>query len=164
MNTLVLCDKVYEGMQRKAIVAGIDSSGVKLLSLDEVERSCDNSGSGCSTGCHCRVSGRPFRAALPKTLTISAGDTVEVMASTGQALGASLLIFGLPIIGGISGWFTAPRFLQYTGEWISAAGALAGILLAGTLLFLAGRLRQDKGLPEIVAVINDNAANGEVTS
>ena len=151
-------------MQRKAVVASINPSGVNLLSLDEVENSCGNAGPRCSTGCGCRVSGRPFKAALPKALNINTGDTVEVKASNSQVLLAFILIFGLPVAGGTAGWFTVTRLLQNSGDWFSVAGAMAGILLAGAFLLFAGHLRRNKGLPEIVAVLNSTVAKGEATT
>ena len=143
-------------MTRKAIVAAVGESCIDLLSLDEVERAHDEactSATVCgSSGCGCRVSGRPFKAAVPKSISVKAGDTVEVSASAGGTIGASFIVLGLPLAGAIGGWFVIRAAFPGAGEGIFAAGASGGLLVTAGLTVALGGRRRDERLPEIIAV------------
>ena len=144
-------------MVRKAIVAGFGESWIELLSLDEVERAhdeaCGSGGSCGSSGCGCRVSGRPFRAALPRNLEVKTGDTVEVSASSGRAAAASLLVLGLPLAASAAGWFAARTAFPGAFESIGAAGAAAGLFAGIILVLIAGRRKSGERLPVVTAVV-----------
>ena len=145
-------------MIRKAIVAAVGDSWIDLLSLDEVEKahdeSCGNDGGSCgSSGCGCRVSGRPFRAAVPRKIIVKAGDTVVVTASAGRAIGASLLVLGIPILTAIAGWILVNNLFPSAQEASKAAGAAMGLIGgAGLTVLLGSRGKGDK-LPEITSVL-----------
>lgn len=147
-------------MQRKAIVADVGESWIDLLTLDEEEKAHDEAcrrNVGCgSSGCGCRVSGRPFRAAIPENIPLKAGDTVEVSSPSG--LGASSLVLGLPIAGAAAGWFLVTRLFPGAGEVYSAIAAFLGALISGGLVFTVGGRKRETRLPEIVAVVDERAA------
>ena len=146
-------------MTRKAIVAMVGESWIDLLSLDEVEKEHDKScggGGSCGssgTGCGCRVSGHPFRAAVPRSIKLKAGDTVEVSASSAQALGASLLVLGVPVLMAISGWLITNSLFPGTSETAKAGAALAGLIAGAGLTVLLGKLKKGNYLPEITSVV-----------
>jgi positive regulator of sigma E activity len=144
-------------MIRKAIVAGVGETWIDLLSLDEVERAhneaCGTGASCGSSGCGCRVSGRPFRAAVPRDLPISTGDTVEVSASTSRAMGASLIVLGIPILAAVAGWIIVGRIQPSAQEAFRAAGAAVGLVAGAGLTILLGKSRKGMNLPEITSVV-----------
>ena len=143
-------------MKRKAIVAGIGNNWVDCLSLDETERAhdekCGGGGSCGSSGCGCRVSGRPFKAALPRNLKIRVGDTVEVSAPAARALFASLAVLGLPLLCGILGWIAANSLTPELGDGAKAGIAAVSLLIAAGAIVLIGGHRGGIRLPEITAV------------
>lgn len=144
-------------MIRKAIVAAVGETWIDLLSLDEVERAHDEAcgtGPSCgSSGCGCRVSGRPFKAAVPRDFSISTGDTVEVSASSSRALGASLLVLGIPIAAGIAAWILTVRILPASSEALRAGAAALGLIVGAGITVLIGKRGQGSNLPEITAVV-----------
>jgi positive regulator of sigma E activity len=144
-------------MIRKAIVASVGETWIDLLSLDEVERAHDEAcgtGASCgSSGCGCRVSGRPFKAAVPGDISVKTGDTVEVSASSSRAVGASLLVLGVPLAAGVAGWFLAGRIQPGVSEALQAAGAAIGLIVGSGLTILLGKQRKGGNLPEITAVV-----------
>lgn len=144
-------------MIRKAIVAAVGETWIDLLSLDEVERAHDEAcgtGPGCgSSGCGCRVSGRPFKAAVPRDLAVRTGDTVEVSASGTRALGASLLVLGIPIAAAIAAWMFIVRIQPSSSEAIRAAAAAVGLVTGAGVTVLIGKRRKGSNLPEITAVV-----------
>jgi len=146
-------------MTRKAIVAMVGDSWIDLLSLDEVEKEHDKScggGGSCGssgTGCGCRVSGHPFRAAVPEDMKLRAGDTVEVSASAAKALGASLLVLGLPILCAISGWTLSNSLFPGSTEAMRAGFAALGLAAGASGAVLLGKLKKENNLPEITAVL-----------
>ncbi len=144
-------------MIRKAIVAAVGDSWIDLLSLDEVEKehddSCGGSGNCGSSGCGCRVSGHPFRAAVPKSIELKAGDTVEVSASSTRALGASLAILGAPILAATAGWFFVENVFPAPVDSLKAGGAALGLISGAGLIVLLGSLRKGRKLPEITSVL-----------
>ncbi len=144
-------------MIRKAIVAAVGDSWIDLLSIDEVEKAhdevCGGSGSCGSSGCGCRVSGRPFRAAVPRNMTVRAGDTVEVSASATRALGASLLVLGIPVLMAAVGWILVNNLFPSAQEALKAAGAALGLIGGAGLTVLLGSRRKGDKLPEITSVL-----------
>ena len=144
-------------MIRKAIVAAVGDSWIDLLSLDEVEKehddSCGGGGNCGSSGCGCRVSGHPFRAAVPKNIEIKSGDTVEVSASSTRALGASMAILGAPILAATAGWFLVENVFPASADSLKAGGAALGLITGAGLIVLLGSLRKGRKLPEITSVL-----------
>lgn len=141
-------------MIRKAIVASFEEYWINLSSLDEVEKEqCAEASSCGSSGCGCRVSGQLFRAAKPESMELQQGDTVEVSVSSGQALGASLLVFGVPIAMAVGLWMLVTRLLPSFSEGLSAAGAAAGLILGIVLVLLLGRTKRHQRLPQILKVV-----------
>ncbi|RKX75304.1 MAG: hypothetical protein DRP60_08990 [Spirochaetes bacterium] len=146
-------------MTRKAIVAMVGETWIDLLSLDEVEKEHDEScggGGNCGStgsGCGCRVSGHPFRAAVPENLKLRAGDTVEVSASAAKALGASLLVLGFPIVAAVAGWLIAGSLFPAASEAAKAGAAALGLVGAAGLAVLSGKLKKGNNLPEITSVL-----------
>lgn len=140
----------------KAIVAGISEKWIDCLSLDERERahdeSCGGGGSCGSGGCHCRVSGQPFRAARPRNIEVKVGDTVEISAAPARAMLASLFILGIPVLAGVGGWIAADRIAPGLGEGAKAAVAGGGLTLGVALTVLVGSRGKNDRLPEIIAV------------
>jgi len=145
-------------MKRKAIVAGINESWIDLLSLDETERayeeSCGGGGSCGSSGCGCRVSGRPFRAAVPSSLQVHTGDTVEVAAPASGALLALLVILVLPAAAGTAFWHLSGTLFPAASDSFRALSAALGLAAAAGILAAIGSRRKSKKLPEIVAVLS----------
>ena len=147
-------------MTRRAIVAAIGERWIDVLSLDETERAHDEklasescgSGSCGSGGCGCRVTGLPFRASNPRNLRLRSGDTVEVDAPAGKALGASLLVFGVPLALAAAGWLLASRLAPAAGG-IGAAGAAAGLVLGGLAVSRLAPRDRSAGLPVITQVV-----------
>ncbi|RKX91017.1 MAG: hypothetical protein DRZ90_15620 [Spirochaetes bacterium] len=146
-------------MTRKAIVAMVGESWIDLLSLDEVEKEHDNScggGGSCGStgsGCGCRVSGHPFRAAVPENLKLRAGDTVEVSASAAKALGASVLVLGFPIFAAAAGWLFTNSLFPGATEVVKAGSAALGLAGGAGLAVLSGKLKKENNLPEITSVL-----------
>ena len=143
-------------MTRRAIVAAVGESSIDLLSLDEVERAHEESrAGGCgSSGCGCRVSGRPFKAAPPKNIALKTGDTVEVSASAVRSLVSFVLILGLPALIAAAGWFLTRSALPHAPEALHAAGAAFGFIAAAGLILIFGTRMRAGGLPEIIAVVD----------
>lgn len=146
-------------MTRKAIVAMVGESWIDLLSLDEVEKEHDNScggGGSCGStgsGCGCRVSGHPFKAAVPHKIKLRAGDTVEVSASATKALGASFVVLGLPITAAAAGWLFTNSIFPAAAEAVKAGSAALGLAGGAGLAVLLGKLKKDNNLPEITSVL-----------
>lgn len=143
-------------MIRRAIVAAVGESSIDLLSLDEVERAHEESrAGGCgSSGCGCRVSGRPFKAAPPKNIALKTGDTVEVSASAARAFTSFLIILGLPALIAAAGWFLIRTALPDASEALGALGAAVGFAAAVALILTVGAPRRGRRLPEIIAVVD----------
>ncbi|RLW70975.1 MAG: hypothetical protein B6D68_00155 [spirochete symbiont of Stewartia floridana] len=142
-------------MIRKAKVAGFGESWVNLRIIDEVERSqsCDRS-MGCnSSRCGCRVSGRPFKAAMPTVMSLKPGDTVEVSAPIGIA--ASLLILGLPVLTAAALWFVTLRLLPGPEDGLAALAGFIGLFGSAGLIYLAGGKRKGKCYPEIISILKE---------
>ena len=143
-------------MVRKAIVAGFGESWIELLSLDETERTHDEAcgGGSCgSSGCGCRVSGRPFRAALPSNMEVKTGDTVEVSASSGRAAAASLFVLGLPLAMSAAGWSAARILHGGAFEAVGALGAAVGLAAGIGIVLAVGGRKSGERLPVITAVV-----------
>ncbi len=146
-------------MTRKAIVAMVGETWIDLLSLDEAEKehdkSCGGGGSCGSTGsgCGCRVSGHPFKAAVPPDIKLKAGDTVEVSASGVKALGDSLIVLGIPILGAASGWLLADKLFPGAAEAAKAGSAALGLAAGAGLAVVLGKIEKGTNLPEITAVL-----------
>ncbi|OQX29958.1 MAG: hypothetical protein B0D92_00980 [Spirochaeta sp. LUC14_002_19_P3] len=145
-------------MTRKAIVAAVSESWVDLLLIDEAEQfhseNCDNQGGCGSSGCGCRVSGRPFKAAVPMDMELRPGDGVLVSSPLG--LGAIPFVFGVPAGCGIGGWFLAVRLLPNAPEGVHALAAALGVLAAAVLLLSVRR--KSRRLPEIISRIEGSSA------
>ncbi len=142
-------------MVRKAKVASFGDSWVNLQIIDEVERgqSCDRN-MGCnSSRCGCRVSGRPFKAAMPTIMALKPGDTVEVKAPIGIA--ASLLVLVLPCLSAAVLWFGALRLIPGIGEGLAALVGFIGLFGSAGLIYLAGSKRKGKRYPEIISILKE---------
>ena len=141
-------------MKRKALVARVEDTWVKLLSIDEEEEreSCtDTSASeSCgSGGCSCQVTGRPIRASLPTEIRIAPGDKVEVTYSNLQAFTGFLSIILAPIAAAWVLWYWASQLDM--GQGWQAGGAILGAFLSLALLMLT---RSGKSsLPRITALL-----------
>ena len=143
-------------MVNKAIVAGIGEDWIDCLSLDETERkhdeTCGTGGSCGSTGCGCRVTGHPFKAARPRNLNLKVGDTVEISTTASGILLGSLAVLGLPIAAAVAAWFGINAARPELAEGLKAAVAAAALILTAMATAFIGGRRKNRGLPEISAV------------
>jgi len=134
-------------MTRKAIVAMVGESWIDLLSLDEVEKehdkSCGGGGSCGSSGCGCRISGHPFKAAVPENMKLRAGE----------ALGASLIVLGLPILCASTGWLITDKLFSGAAEAAKAGSAALGLGAGAGLAVITGKMKKGNNLPEITDVL-----------
>jgi len=143
-------------MRRRAIVAGIREDWVDLLSLDETEtaheKSYDTANTCGSTGCTCRVSGRTFRAAIPRNLPIHNGDTVEVTASPYRALIAFSAIIALPVAAGAAAWFLVGLWHPAGMETLKAAATALAVLGTSAISLVFGKKKASVKSLKITAV------------
>ncbi len=119
-----------------AYVVAVETEGAWLES--EGQSGCANcrEGRGCGVSVFQRLFRLPrHRLYLPTEETLSVGDHVVIALSQRAVLTASLWLYLAPLVGLLTGALVAEAL--FTREWITVAGAMAG--LAGALLFVHGR-------------------------
>lgn len=146
-------------MTRKAVVASVGDSWIDVLALDEEERAhdeaCGHSAACGTTGCGCRVTGRPFRAANPRGIDIRTGDTVVVDASTARAVGGALTVLVVPLALAAAGWFVLKALVPGGGDGVGVLGIILGLALGWGGNLIAWFRRREEKLPIITAVAGE---------
>ena len=108
------------------------------------------SGKGCGAGIG-EMDGRPRRvnAVIPARYEIEVGDNVRIALAPDRVLAAALIVYGMPLAGGVVG--AVAGYLAGLGDAGAATSALAG-LAVGAILGRA-RLRRDRSLRRLTPTI-----------
>ena len=129
-----------------------DERGTRAVVEVDVSTVCPRcaAGKGCGAGL-LAGGGRPKRveASFNINLDLAAGDNVEIALAPSNLLRASLIVYGLPMLGAVGGAGLA--YLMTLGDAAAATAALVG-LLSGWLVG-RWRLRQRDCLANFVPTI-----------
>lgn len=106
----------------------------------------------------CTPKNRTTRATVPDELDVRVDDWVELRYSAGTATVDALLVLGLPILGFVAGYLSAPLLGNgAAGLFQTEAGraliGLLGLALAGLVPFARKRINPDAGLPSVSRVL-----------
>lgn len=142
-------------MKTRATVVEIVDPHIAIVSVER-RAACDGchksvDGKGCAI---CTLLGGKNRMQAPAKNAVGAavGDIVELESRTARILGYAALVFLLPILLGLLGYFLAGRL--GAGEGVALAAALGGFVFAFLPIWLFSRLVISRRLDiEIVSVV-----------
>lgn len=137
-------------MREKASI--IEISGKKITVVPIISDACI----GCDNG-SCSQRGEPFTVTNPLGLPVTIGCVVRITAKLKhQALQASVSL-GFPVLSAVLGFFAAEFIASLLGfmptEGMKAAGVLSGLVIAGIIVILFGKITPIKGQSEIAEII-----------
>ena len=129
-----------------------DDRGIRAVVEVDVSTACPRcaAGKGCGAGL-LAGGGRSKRveASFNVKMILAEGDHVEIALTPSNLLRASLIVYGLPMLGAIAGAGLA--YLMKLGDAAAAIAAIAG--LSGGLLVGRWRIRQADCLADCVPTI-----------
>ena len=117
---------------------------------------CHKAESGCSV-CSLMGSGRTLRTRAENRAQAKVGDTVIVETATSRVLFYAALVFVLPIVLAILGWFLVGAFTD-SALWRGIGAGIGFVLtFVGLWIYsrLIGKTRCDAVITEIVTASND---------
>ena len=142
-------------MKTLATVVEIEQENIAVVSVAR-HAACDGchknaEGKGCSV-CTLLGGNREARARALNTAGAAIGDTVEVESRTGRMLLYAALVFLLPVVMALGGYFLGAALLE--GAYGAPATAAAAFLLTFAAIWLFSRLVISKRIDvEIVALV-----------
>ena len=142
-------------MRTLATVVEIENENTATVSVAR-RAACDGchknaDGQGCSV-CSLLGGKREMRVRARNEVGATVGDTVEVESRTGRMLGYAALIFLLPVLMALAGYFAGKALWESEGAALGACAALLALTVCGVGLF--SRLVLSRRLDvEIVGVV-----------
>jgi positive regulator of sigma E activity len=119
----------------KVVAIRTEASGDRVAFVDvDAMSACARcaAGKGCGAGMFTERGSRRLEARVPGALDIAEGDTVRIDMAGGDLLPAALIVYGWPLAGAAAGSLLA-MLGPWQGDAVTAAGAVAGLVLAGVL-------------------------------
>lgn len=126
-----------------------DALGTRAIVDVDVGSACPRCAAGKGCGAGLLIGGgqvRRVEAAVSANMALAAGDRVELVLASSKLLRATLIVYGLPLVGAVGS--AAMAYLLELGDAAAALAAIAGLSVG----LLAGRwrLRRDTCLAHFV--------------
>lgn len=139
-------------MREKASIVSISEK--KILVVPIITDACI----GCENG-SCSKRGEPFTVTNPLGLPVTIGCVVRVTAKLKHQALQAVLSLGFPILSAIAGYFIAGIIAGILGfsptEGVKAAGVLSGLVIAGTIVIVFGKVSPVEGQSEIAEIVEN---------
>lgn len=126
-----------------------DAHGTRAIVEVDVSSACPRCAAGKGCGAGLLIGTRQVRrveAVVSANMALAAGDRVELVLPSSKLLQATLIVYGLPLLGAVGS--AAMAYLLALGDAAAALAAIAG--LSAGLLVGRWRLRRDACLAHFV--------------
>ena len=136
-----------------------DSFGTRVVVEVDAAEACPRcaAGKGCGAALFAS-SGRRVEVSVPENLSLAAGDIVEISLAPDNLLRASLIVYGLPLMGAVVAVSVA--YGLSLGDVAASIAALSGLFLG--LATARRRLGKQHCLRQFVPVISRRLQKGGV--